>query len=263
MPSPGGLPPKTPKVTQPAAPGMFGRMSWRTLALAPFAGWSALIEIVACAALFFLVLLYPFGLAGAGMDAQKRFFRALIIVVLGSGALVAMLGIAEHGWWNGRILWVFVPHDWPGPLPNNPRASGPFVNPDHFANYLEMILPLAVIGAMFPILPGVRHKRSSDMQLMCAVAAFVMASGIMMSLSRAGWMVAIIGVALALALSREACARRIAGDAARLGLKLLPVGIGAAAAALLVLLYFAGPSARGLASARIGATITHGEDLQL
>src|SRR5271156_1473325 len=92
--------PKTPKETKPAAPGLFGKLRWRPLSLAPLASWSALIELVALTALFFLVLLYPFGFAGAGLDAQKRFFRGLIFVLLGSGTLVALLGVAEHGWWN-------------------------------------------------------------------------------------------------------------------------------------------------------------------
>jgi O-antigen ligase/tetratricopeptide (TPR) repeat protein len=255
------MPPKTPKETRPAAPGVFGRMTWRTLALSPFATWSGLIEIVACAALFFLVLLYPFGIAGAGMDAQKRFFRTLIIVILGSGTLVALLGIAQHGWWNGRILWFFIPHDWTGPLPNNPRANGPFVNPDHFADYLAMILPLATAGALFPILPGFRHKRSSDIQLLCAVAAFVMASAIMMSLSRGGWTVAVIGVATALGLAARHAREELPAMLRGLDAKLLPAAVGGAALVLLVLLYLAGPSGRSQASVRLAATLSHSDNL--
>jgi O-antigen ligase/tetratricopeptide (TPR) repeat protein len=252
---------KTLKETEPAAPGLFGRMRWRTLAIAPLATWAGLIEIVACTALFLIVLLYPFGLAGAGMDAQKRFFGTLIIVVLGSGMLVAMLGIAEHGWWNGKILWFFVPNDWRGPLPNNPRASGPFVNPDHFANYLAMILPLAAAGALFPILPGFRHKRSSDIQLIFAVAAFVIASAIMMSLSRGGWMVAIIGVATAIGLSTRHAREELPALLRGFGGKLLPAAVGGTALVLLILLYLAGPTGRSQASVRLAATLSQGENL--
>ncbi|HEX4209687.1 MAG TPA: O-antigen ligase family protein, partial [Candidatus Binataceae bacterium] len=255
------MPRKTLKEAQPAAPGFFGRMRWRTVAIAPLSTWSGLIEIAACTALFFLVLLYPFGLAGAGMDAQKRFLRALIIFVLGSGMLVAMLGIAQHGWWNGKILWLFIPNDWRGPLPNNPRANGPFVNPDHFANYLAMILPLAAAGSLFPILPGFRHKRSSDIQLICAVVAFVIASAVMMSLSRGGWMVAIIGVGTALGLSTRHAREELPGFLRGFGVKLLPAVVGCTALVLLVLLYLAGPTGRSQAGVRIAATLSHGENL--
>ena len=255
------LPPKTLKETKPAAPGTFGKMRWRPLSLAPFATWAALIEMIALGTLFFLVLLYPFGLAGAGLDAQKRFFRELIIIVLVSGMIVAMLGIAEHGWWNGKILWVFVPQDWTGPLAVNSRASGPFVNPDHFADYLVMILPLAFAGALFPIMPGFRHKRSSDIQLMCAIAGVVMASAIMMSLSRAGWAMAIIGVGAALGLCVVHARDELPALLRGLGLRMLPFAVAGSAAVLLVLLFLAGPSGRSQASVRIAATIANGEDL--
>ena len=255
------IPPKTLKETQPAAPGLFGRMYWRTLAIAPLATWSGLIEIAAFTALFLIVLLYPFGLAGAGMDAQKRFFRTLIIIVLGSGMLVSLLGIAEHGWWNGKILWFFIPNDWPGPLPNNPRASGPFVNPDHFANYLAMVMPLAATGALFPILPGFRHKRSSDIQLIFAVVGFVIASAIMMSLSRGGWMVAIIGVATAIGLSARHAPEELPALLRGFGGKLLPAAVAGTALVLLVLLYLAGPTGRSQASERLAETLAHSENL--
>ncbi|HUN56527.1 MAG TPA: O-antigen ligase family protein [Candidatus Binataceae bacterium] len=255
------MPPKTFKDTQPAVPGLLGRMRWRTLAIAPLATWSGLIEIVACMTLFSLVLLYPFGLAGAGMDAQKRFLRTLIILILGSGLLVAMLGIAEHGWWNGKILWFFIPNDWTGPLLNNPRASGPFVNPDHFANYLAMILPLAVAGALFPILPGFRHKRSSDIQLICAVVAFVIASAIMMSLSRGGWMVAIVGVATAIGLSARHARDQLPAMLRGFEGKLLPALIGGIALILLGLMYLAGPTGRSQASLRVASTLSNSENL--
>ncbi|MGA2409647.1 MAG: O-antigen ligase family protein [Candidatus Binataceae bacterium] len=255
------MPPKTLEETKPAAPGLLGRMTWRPLSIAPFATWSGLIQLAAYGTLFFIVLLYPFGFAGAGLDAQRRFFRALIIIVLASGTIVAMLGIAEHGWWNGKILWVFVPQDWTGPLAVNPRASGPFVNADHFADYLVMVLPLALIGALFPIMPGFRHKRSSDVQLACAIAGVVIASAIMMSLSRAGWAVAIIGMGVALGLCVVNARDELPAALRGLGLKMLPIAVGGAVVMLLVLLFLAGPSGRSQASVRIAATITSGQDL--
>ncbi|HTT77363.1 MAG TPA: O-antigen ligase family protein, partial [Candidatus Binataceae bacterium] len=123
------------------------------------------------------------------------------------------------------------------------------------------ILPLAAAGALFPILPGFRHKRSSDIQLICAVAAFVMASAIMMSLSRGGWMVAIIGVAAAIGLTaryaRDELPAFLRGFGARSG----PIAVAGAAVVLLFLLYLAGPKGRSQASLRVSATIEHRESL--
>ena len=64
--------------------------------------------------------------------------------------IVAVVGIVEFFTWNGKILWLFVPYDW-GVAQTNPlsRAMGPFVNFDHFGNYLAMVLPLAAGGALF------------------------------------------------------------------------------------------------------------------
>ena len=120
---------------------------WRSLSVAPTLTRAGLLKCMAYSSLFFVVVFYPVG-AGSHGD-ERKFRRALVLIVLAAGTAVAFVGLTEQAFWNGKILWFYVPKDWAGAMPGTHRASGPFVNPDHFANYLAMILPLALVGAIF------------------------------------------------------------------------------------------------------------------
>ncbi len=222
--------------------------------------WAGLIKVLACTGTFFLVLCYPFGFVGAERAANARFMSQLALALISIGAAVALIGLIEKATWNGRILWFFVPHDWAAATPENVRASGSFVNPDHFANFLAMILPLAVVGAIFPIAPGHR-ERGPDLRTPCAVAAFLIAAGIVLSLSRGGWIASIAGVCLGLGLSFSHARERAPAPLRRLNRRAFPLLLGGLTIFLLVLLIAIGPSARNEAGNRIGTTIAGGSGL--
>jgi tetratricopeptide (TPR) repeat protein len=251
-----------PERPSPETLGKFGDLRWRSLAIAPSVTWASLIEMLACGAVFFLVLAYPFGFVGAEREADMRFMRLLVLTLLAVGGAVALIGLLEKAMWNGRILWFFVPRDWSGPSFENLRASGPFVNPDHFANFLAMILPLAVVGSIFPIALNHREHRA-DLRLPSAVAAFLMAAGIVLSLSRGAWIASIAGVYLGLAMSFKHARERAPGPLRLLNRRAIPFGLAGFVIFLLVLLFLIGPSGRGAAGARIGATIAQGDSLGL
>lgn len=166
--------------------------TWYPLALAPSLTRVALLKFVAYAALFFLVLAYPFV---DGEEGERRFIRMLVGAVLVSGLLVAVLGLVQRVSWNGKILWFFVPKDWGVPRPGIlPRASGPFVDPDDFANYLAMAFPLALAGVFYGM-PSLHKDKQHAFRLLCAGAVVIISSAILLSLSRAGWIdTAIAGV---------------------------------------------------------------------
>lgn len=68
-----------------------------------------------------------------------------ILFLLGTltivGFAVALFGLVQHLTWNGYIYWVRrVPRD---------SAFGPFVNHNHFAGYVEMLIPVALSLAFF------------------------------------------------------------------------------------------------------------------
>jgi hypothetical protein len=83
-------------------------------------------------ALFFLVAFW--------VDRNERAVF-LIITVTTVGFLVAVEGLVQYLAWNGKIYWVRkVP-------PSSP--FGPFVNHNHFAGYVGMVIPVAISLAFY------------------------------------------------------------------------------------------------------------------
>src|SRR5207249_4397573 len=79
-------------------------------------------------------------------DPRRRVFRRLFLTLIAGGALFAVLGLVQEALGNGDILWIS------GEPAASGRASGPFINPNHFAAWLEMVIPaglaylVAVVG---------------------------------------------------------------------------------------------------------------------
>jgi tetratricopeptide (TPR) repeat protein/O-antigen ligase len=225
-----------------------GAWRWKPLAIAPAVTFASLIELLACGAIFFIVLAFPAGFPGAEREANARFINSIVTGVIAIATALALLAIAERASWNGKILWTFVPNDWGVPQLENVRASGPFVNPDHFADFLAMALPLAVVGSVFPLYSA-RGRR--DRRMECMIAAFVIGAALVLSLSRAGWIAAILGITVGLGTSF-----RRAPDRAPRFLRLhrqraVPIVVGAIGAGFALLLFVLGPAARSAASARL------------
>jgi O-antigen ligase/tetratricopeptide (TPR) repeat protein len=172
---------------------------WRPLSIAPSLGGRPLLKVASYMALFSLVSLYPFG--SLGRDSERYVYRVMIRAVLVSCLIVAVVGIVEFYTWNGKILWLFVPSDWgasqPSPLS---RALGPFVNFDHFGNYLAVILPLAIGGALFR---DDLFSKQPAFPLFCAVTAFFVLCALLLSASRGAWIAAAIALTVLMLLSRR------------------------------------------------------------
>ncbi len=190
----------TPNASRLGAP-----QTWLPLSLAPFLSKIDLLKFAAYAALFFLIWLYPFQKPFADFEfrnsdsgffilsPEQRFLRSVFFAILGTGLLVATVGFIERFTWNGKILWFFVPYSWGQPMPGVPRASGPFVNPDHFANYLSVIFPIALSCALFRT--SIVSKLSQQaLRFFCALTTFLLFTGILLSISRAGWISALLGL---------------------------------------------------------------------
>jgi tetratricopeptide (TPR) repeat protein len=249
------------RLVAPPIPPLALRWHWQTLSLAPAATVSGGLEGLVMAVLFFLILLYPFGLVGE-RDAELRFYRAVIVGALATAAVVAALGLLERAWWNGKLLWFYVPKDWGAPRPLIvPRASGPFVDPDHFANFLAMVLPVGVAAAIFPLALFPRGQRA-NVQLLAGLASLTIAAGLLLSFSRAGWTAAAVGVATALLLGARHAAgflpARLRSPRRWLAL-VLPVAF---AAGLGAILFVAGPVGRTQIAARLNSAITGANDVR-
>ena len=119
---------------------------------------------------------------------SRRFVEALTVL----GVIVALVGIVQKPLYSGAIYGVWTLKPWREPF-------GPFVNRNHFAGWMVMVLPLTlallVAGinrSMAAVKPGWRHKvlwasspEASRLALV-AGAAVVMALSLVLTMSRSG-----------------------------------------------------------------------------
>ena len=253
-------PPKAAPVPSgpPAAKARHSGHRWRSISFEPAVAAAGVLKAVAYAALFIVIVLYPFGWDD-DPGAELRFYRILLGTVVLSGFIIAALGLLNWASWNGKVLWFYVPRDWGVPQVDIvPRARGPFVDPDHFANYLAMILPLVVAGGMFRSDLVPRRWRGA-VGFVCAAVGFTMTCAILLSLSRAGWIAGAVGLATLAAMlvgvpeeRRERFAPRLSGRTMRLA---------AAGFALMVVaaLVIVGPVGRGLTDVRLRQAVMGSE----
>ncbi len=226
---------------------------WRPLSINPAVTWACFLKVAAYVSLFFLILLYPFG-QPCGFVEEAAFYSKIIVAVLLMGLLVAAVALVEQVTWNGKILWTVIPYDWGAPrLDEVTRARGPFVNPDHLAAYLNLVLPLAVAGVLFPNMVG---KKNRDIfRVLCGLTAFLGASALIMSLSRAGWLGLLLGFITLVALCggiRPEDRPWLLRMRRRVALPLAATGMGLL---VLVSVLFIGPEGRHLADARLKETV--------
>jgi O-antigen ligase len=95
-----------------------------------FATWNAIVNWAAYLVLF-LVSLQAFG----DPPVRRKFLKATLY----AGFAIAILSTLQYFTSDGAIYWMF--------RVAAGRPFGPFVNPDHYATFIELILPLAIYEA--------------------------------------------------------------------------------------------------------------------
>jgi O-antigen ligase len=118
----------------------------------------------------FLLYAMVFSAAAFGTkdwENAVRIIRALAVF----GFLLALFGIIQRAAWNEKIYWF-------RELTQGGHPFGPFVNRNHFAGFVGMIIPLS-LGIAF-------RSRQTEKKLMFGFFSVVMAIGIFFSLSRGG-----------------------------------------------------------------------------
>ncbi len=102
--------------------------SWRTLSITPHETLSGIVLSLSYAALSFVVLQHY-----RSEERIRGLFRTIIII----GCSMAVVAVLTRAFRNGNVLWIF-------PVQNGENAMGPFINRNHFAGYMEMIIPVAM-----------------------------------------------------------------------------------------------------------------------
>ena len=121
----------------PGWPGGGGWTTWRSLALDPFAVWAQLSTLAVGFGAYLVLVGYPWG----DEAARARVFGRVFLTVLGGGVAMALLALLAEVAGNGQVMWVSDESVVPG------RLAAPFVNPNHLACWLEMVIPAALAYA--------------------------------------------------------------------------------------------------------------------
>ncbi len=133
-----------------------------SISIYPFATETALSYLFA--------YLMVFSVAVFGIPNSRRLYRMLKVLAF-FGFMVAIFGIIQHSTGNGKIYWF-------RELTHGGSPFGPFVNRNHFAGFVGMIIPLSLgIGLM---------SRSLEKKVMYVFFSIAMAIALFFSLSRGG-----------------------------------------------------------------------------
>jgi O-antigen ligase len=135
----------------PGWPEAGGWTAWRAVAIDPYAAWIELLRFAIGFGMFAIIVAYPWQDRPTGEDGRSRAFRVLFLTMVGCGLVFAAIAFMQEAAGNGQVLWV-----WPAEASEG-RLAGPFVNPNHFAGWLEMILP-AVLAYGFTVANRVRQR---------------------------------------------------------------------------------------------------------
>jgi len=174
-----------------------------------------------------------------------------------SGFVVATLGFLNLFTWNGKILWFFEGYDPGAGSAGARRAASPFISPDNFANYLAIIFPLMITGAAFRTFLTPK-KLEAPFRILCGFGAFMILCSLILSLSRGGWIAAILGVTVLFFLATGPRGRTPETGNRR---RLRRFGVAAVGLAIVVAILYVGPRARQHLDVRLTRTLEQTTDL--
>ena len=116
-------------------------------------------------------------------DIRKKFALALIVF----GALYAFFALAQQLTFNGKIFWVRTARF-------NGSIYGSYVNRDHYAGLMEMLIP-------FPLVVGMGHLQRGGKRALVVFGAVLMAGTMFLSGSRGGMIAFVLEIVLFAALT--------------------------------------------------------------
>lgn len=159
-----------------------------------------------------MLLCVAFLIAANFFDNSSRLALLRNFLIL-FGLALAVFGLIQHFTWNGKYYWIFAPSTPP------PAPFGPFVNHNHFAGYLEMIVPIPVALILL-------RAVYAEMTLLYGFAAALMSVAIFISLSRGGMISLVSGLLFVAGFGFKPALERLRGQGAAARALVLPrVGV--------------------------------------
>ncbi|PYR68865.1 MAG: hypothetical protein DMF88_07790, partial [Acidobacteria bacterium] len=139
------------------------------------------------------VIAYTLLMAGTAKMLNRHSMMRLVAPIVGLGVLVSLIGMIQLAF-HATLVYGF----WT-PILANTAPFGPFINRNHFAGLVLMVLPVALswcltVGAAAgsPARRGVRHwlvwvgEREASQAIVIGFGCLMMAVGLLLTLSRAG-----------------------------------------------------------------------------
>jgi O-antigen ligase len=165
----------------------YGGARFSTLSLAPYDSRNQLLILLTCFVAFFLAYI---------VSEERSRKQRLILALVALGTAEAFYGLAQYLMNVQKIFWYTKKYDLE-------EATGTYINRNHFAGFLEMVLPFAVCLAMYEgekLLARRKHrsgrakKLTSDVKTQAVflwlVVAVVLMAAIVFSRSRMGLLAA-------------------------------------------------------------------------
>lgn len=153
--------------------GFIGYAAWRTAhAEIPYLARQELL-LVAVAGAAFLLALHNLH----GQDTTLW----VVHILAGLGCVIAGYAIIQSLGQSQRVLWLVQPPDY------FKRAGGTFVNPNHLAAFLGLLVPLSVSQFLL-------GRGKAVIKVLHGYAALMMLGGIAVTMSRGGWFAVAVGL---------------------------------------------------------------------
>jgi len=180
--------------------------AWRSISLSPRATQQYLLKLLAYAAVFFVVINHY-----RDRERVERLVRAIVYLAF----FLVLFALLQKATWNGRIFWLY-PIEAHAESARNFSIWGPFINRNHFAGYLEMVIPLGLALVIFHAaetktspqdslagkLAGLLSSRRLTRIGLWGGMCLVMAGAIFMTLSRGGIIAFLLSTAVLFLLAR-------------------------------------------------------------
>ncbi len=113
-------------------------------------------------------------LLAASVLAQREYLAKLPLFLAGYGFALALFGLIQYFAWDGRFFW------WRETADTVTSPFGPFVAHNHFAGYMELLLPI-------PIALIIMQVGRVEARIFYGFAAALMGGATLASLSRGGF----------------------------------------------------------------------------